>query len=60
MSQPTSRASSEAIAAAGALMRQYGADAEIIATLRAAEEAARGDLDASDHWMAVAALLEDG
>ncbi|MBU6371762.1 MAG: hypothetical protein KJS97_03460 [Alphaproteobacteria bacterium] len=59
MSDPTSRASSEAVAAAGALMRQYGADAAVIATLRAAEEAARSDLEASDHWMSVAALLEE-
>lgn len=45
-------------AAAGALMRQYGRDAAVIATMRAAEEAARGDLAASDFWMAVAGALE--
>lgn len=44
------------IAAAGALMAQYGAEAEVIATLRAAEHAALGDLEASDFWMAVAEL----
>jgi hypothetical protein len=45
-------------AAAGALFRQYGADGAVIATLRAAEEAARGDMAASDHWLAVAQLIE--
>jgi hypothetical protein len=40
------------------LLRQYGDDAAVIATLRAAEEAAAGDLEASDYWMAIAALLD--
>lgn len=60
MSQPTSPLPSEAVAAAGALARQYGDDAAVIATLRAAEEAAAGDLEASDFWMGVAQLLEQG
>jgi len=46
-------------AAAGALLQQYGEDAVVIATLRAAEEAASGRMDLSDHWMAIAAILED-
>jgi len=50
----------QAIAAAGDLARQYGEDAAIIATLRAAEEAARGDGEASDFWVRVCALLEAG
>jgi DsbC/DsbD-like thiol-disulfide interchange protein len=48
----------ETISAAGALMRQYGPSAAVIAVLRAAEEAARGDLAASDFWTAVAELCE--
>lgn len=56
----TGSAPAEAVAAAGALARQYGDDAAVIATLRAAEEAAGGDLTASDFWMAVAELLEAG
>lgn len=49
----------QALAAAGDLARQYGVDASVIATLRAAEEAARGDGPASDFWMHVSALLDD-
>jgi len=58
MSQRASPTPSEIAAAAGALLRQYGDDAAVIATLRAAEEAASGELAGSDFWMAVAALLD--
>lgn len=46
--------------AAMALMSQYGEDAEVIATLRAAEVAAMGDVDALAHWDAVIAFIESG
>ncbi|MEM8616019.1 MAG: hypothetical protein AAGF20_03690 [Pseudomonadota bacterium] len=46
--------------AAMALIMQYGDDAAVIATLRAAEVAAMGDADALAHWDAVIAFLEDG
>lgn len=46
--------------AAIALMTQYGEDASVIATLRAAEVAAMGDVDALAHWDAVIAFLENG
>jgi len=46
--------------AAMALLTQYGDDASVIATLRAAEVAAMGDVDALAHWDAVIAFLEDG
>lgn len=42
------------------LLRQYGEDASVIATLRAAEVAAMGDADALAHWDAVIAFLETG
>ena len=46
--------------AAMALLTQYGEDASVIATLRAAEVAAMGDADALAHWDAVIAFLETG
>ena len=46
--------------AAMALMTQYGEDASVIATLRAAEVAAMGDAEALAHWDAVIAYLENG
>ena len=46
--------------AAMALMQQYGEDASVIATLRAAEVAAMGDVDALAHWDAVIQFLEEG
>lgn len=46
--------------AALALLRQYGDDAAVIATLRAAEVAAAGDVDALAHWDEVIAFLEQG
>ncbi len=46
--------------AAMALIAQYGEDAAVIATLRAAEVAAEGDLEALAHWDAVIAYIEDG
>ena len=52
-----SQAHASAMAAASQLIRQYGEDAEVIATLRAAEVAALGDADALAHWDAVIALL---
>lgn len=36
--------------AAAALIQQYGDDAEVIATMRAAEFAAQGDVDALHAW----------
>ena len=36
--------------AAATLIQQYGDDAEVIATMRAAEFAARGDVDALHAW----------
>lgn len=42
---------------AAALLRQYGEDAVVIATLRAAEVAAVGDIEALAHWDEVAAIL---
>lgn len=39
------------------LWRQYGEDAVVIATLRAAEVAALGDVEALAHWDEVAAIL---
>ena len=43
-----------------ALLTQYGEDASVIATLRAAEVAAMGDVDALAHWDAVISFLEEG
>lgn len=47
----------EASQVAAALWRQYGEDALVIATLRAAEVAAMGDVEALAHWDDVAAIL---
>ena len=52
--------SPEAQQTAMTLMSQYGEDAIVIATLRAAEIAALGDVEALAHWDAVIALLESG
>ncbi len=49
----------EAVSAASQLVKQYGEDAEVIATLRAAEVAALGDAAALAHWDRVIALLSD-
>jgi uncharacterized membrane protein len=46
--------------AAMALLAQYGEDASVIATLRAAEVAAMGDVEALAHWDEVIAFLETG
>ncbi|MEL6693904.1 MAG: hypothetical protein AAFQ12_12855 [Pseudomonadota bacterium] len=46
--------------AAMSLLTQYGDDASVIATLRAAEVAAMGDVDALAHWDAVISFLEEG
>lgn len=40
------------------LLTQYGDDASVIATLRAAEVAAMGDAEALAHWDQVIAILE--
>ena len=42
------------------LLSQYGEDASVIATLRAAEVAAMGDADALAHWDEVIHFLETG
>jgi hypothetical protein len=57
MTQQSDRSARDA---AMALMRQYGEDAAVIATLRAAEVAAMGDAEALAHWDAVIAFLETG
>jgi hypothetical protein len=48
---------SQAAKIAADLLRQYGEDAVVIATLRAAEVAALGDVEALAHWDEVAAIL---
>ena len=45
-------------AAAAALVQQYGDDAEVVATLRAAEFAAAGDAEALAAWDMIIAYLE--
>lgn len=45
---------------ASQLFAQYGEDAVVIATLRAAEVAALGDAEALQHWDDVIAYLENG
>ena len=47
-----------AVAAAAALVQQYGDDAEVVATLRAAEFAAAGDVEALAAWDMIIAYLE--
>lgn len=47
----------QAAQVAAALYKQYGEDAVVIATLRAAEVAALGDVEALAHWDEVAAIL---
>jgi|GEM_PF-1020558 hypothetical protein len=44
---------------AAALLKQYGEDAAVIATLRAAEIAAMGDSEALAHWDQVIIILEN-
>ena len=44
-------------AAAAALVQRYGEDAEVIATLRAAEFAAEGDTEALHAWDMIIAQL---
>ena len=48
---------SQAAQIAADLLRQYGEDAVVIATLRAAEVAALGDIEALAHWDEVGAIL---
>ncbi|MEM9739408.1 MAG: hypothetical protein AAF829_06025 [Pseudomonadota bacterium] len=52
-----SKTDASALAAASQLIKQYGDDAEVIATLRAAEVAALGDREALAHWDRVIALI---
>ncbi len=47
----------QAAQVAALLLRQYGEDAVVIATLRAAEVAAMGDIEALAHWDEVATIL---
>jgi len=49
--------SSDAFGAALALIGQYGEDAEVIATLRAAELAALNDLEGLAYWDDVIACI---
>ena len=59
MTQETDTSGDAAVAAAAtALMQQYGEDAEVVATLRAAEFAAAGDLEALAAWDMIIAYLE--
>ena len=51
---------SEAARIAAQLSAQYGEDAAVIATLRAAEVAAQGDTEALAHWDEVIVILENG
>ena len=50
---------SDAARVAALLSAQYGEDAAVIATLRAAEVAAQGDTTALAHWDEVIAILEN-
>ncbi len=51
------KASSDPFAVAQALLRQYGEDAETIATLSAAEAAANADVRTLAHWDNVIAMI---
>ena len=59
MTQETNSSDEATVAAAAAaLVRQYGDDAEVVATLRAAEFAAAGDVEALAAWDMIIAYLE--
>ena len=59
MTQETDSSEEAAVAAAAAaLVQQYGDDAEVVATLRAAEFAAAGDVEALAAWDMIIAYLE--
>ena len=59
MTQETDSSEKAAVAAAAAaLVQQYGDDAEVVATLRAAEFAAAGDVEALAAWDMIIAYLE--
>ena len=59
MAQETDSSDEAAVAAAAAaLVQQYGDDAEVVATLRAAEFAAAGDVEALAAWDMIIAYLE--
>ncbi len=60
MSDPGSdKSAKEAEQAARTLLAQYGDDAGVIATLRAAEVAAAGDVKALAYWDGIIAALEE-
>jgi hypothetical protein len=44
-------------AASAALVQQYGGDAEVVATMRAAEFAAMGDVEGLEAWDMILAYL---
>jgi len=50
----------DAKSTAMSLLAQYGEDAEVVATLRAAEVAAMGDKDALAHWDMVIEIIASG
>ena len=56
-SLPVAAAAAAVEAAAAALVQRYGEDAEVIATLRAAEFAAEGDTEALHAWDMIIAQL---
>ena len=56
--EPDSSEEAVIAAAAAALVQQYGDDAEVVATLRAAEFAAAGDVEALAAWDMIIAYLE--
>lgn len=56
----TDQAAKEAAQTAMQLESQYGDDAAVIATLRAAEVAAMGDAEALAHWDLVIQILQAG
>ena len=59
MTQETNNSAEASVAAAAAaLVNQYGEDAEVVATLRAAEFAAAGDVEALAAWDMIIAYLE--
>ena len=59
MTQKTNNSAEASVAAAAAaLVNQYGEDAEVVATLRAAEFAAAGDVEALAAWDMIIAYLE--
>ena len=58
MTQETDNSEEAAVARGGCTGAQYGDDAEVVATLRAAEFAAAGDVEALAAWDMIIAYLE--